>query len=233
MVPLSSPSALQSIDSSFDMSDLEHFDEQEAIPLSALPPLPARGTGYWTEPLMGVCVVGMMSFMLVGATHSVATVETVSHTSLARILVVLIWSEAGVAAACVAFLLFAGAGEIKRTPKTCYPIPAEVEQKLLAGEILDGLQNPRGPHGSKTLGSYCVRCLVWRPPATPEEPAPHHCKVCGRCVTGFDHHCGVFGRCIVAGNMPCFVALIAMLFCGMLTAMVAMSITPNSSSATY
>merc|ERR1712032_496209 len=96
--------------------------------------------------------------------------------------------------------------------RTCYPIPGEVLQRLVAGQSLDGMKNVNGSDGS----TYCVRCLVWRPPSH-ELGKAHHCNTCQRCVTGFDHHCGVFGRCIVDGNMPCFYAVIAMFFLGAVT----------------
>jgi len=83
-------------------------------------------------------------------------------------------------------------------------------------------RNIPGPEGSRTCGSYCVRCLVWRPPT--RDPVTHalckshHCSICQRCVTGFDHHCDFFGRCIVSGNMICFGLTISMLWAGLLTA---------------
>jgi hypothetical protein len=44
----------------------------------------------------------------------------------------------------------------------------------------------------------------------------------------------VFGRCIVGANMPCFVAMIAMLFTGMLTAGVAVvGASDNTDSYSY
>ena len=48
---------------------------------------------------------------------------------------------------------------------------------------------------------------------------PHHCRVCGHCVSGFDHHCGVLGRCITDRNIGYFYVLVAMGYAGLLTTM--------------
>lgn len=85
-----------------------------------------------------------------------------------------------------------------------------------------------GQNSKDQAGSYCTRCLVWRP-AERKTSVPgfggklkcHHCSVCQRCVDGFHHHCGVFGRCIVLNNWPCFISLIAMGFLGAATAALA------------
>mmetsp|Transcript_14498 Transcript_14498/g.40492 ORF Transcript_14498/g.40492 Transcript_14498/m.40492 type:complete len:228 (-) Transcript_14498:123-806(-) len=190
--------------------------------LERLPPLPRRGSGYWSEPMMGICIVGVLSAMLVSVTQGMSMAGTgqVGGPQVAQVRtgsVILIWAEALTAVLCTLFLLFAGAGVILRSPATCYPIPDEVQERLIAGRNLDGLKNIRGEHGE----SYCVRCCLWRP--SKEDGKVHHCNVCQRCVRGFDHHCGVFGRCIVRGNMPCFVVLIGMMFAGMVTAMVAVT----------
>eukprot|EP00929_Paragymnodinium_shiwhaense_P015323 TRINITY_DN12339_c0_g1_i3.p1 TRINITY_DN12339_c0_g1~~TRINITY_DN12339_c0_g1_i3.p1 ORF type:complete len:235 (-),score=30.10 TRINITY_DN12339_c0_g1_i3:117-821(-) len=213
-------------------SDVEESEETvPRIPINAFPPLLPRSPGYWAEPWMGICVVGVMSLLLVGVTNACAEGSGLPR-DIGRLMRIVIWSEAAVAVSCCAYILFGEAGEIRRSPATCYPMPVEVEEKLLASEATDGLANIEGPPGSETLGSYCVRCLVWRPrKGRGMKSKSHHCHVCQRCYVGFDHHCGVFGRCIVAGNMPCFVALIAMLLCGMLTAMIALSLTPPPETA--
>jgi len=188
------------------------------IPLRDLPALPSRGQGFFMEPLCGIFVVGIFSMMFVGMVHAIgASNEDLKEKGVVKEMSVvpmyLVWAEAGVAALCVLFLLFGGSGVIRRSEKTCYPMPPEVEQRLRTRRSLEGLTNVEGPEKS----SYCVRCLVWRPPVTAKDKT-HHCVVCSRCVKGFDHHCGVFGRCIVRGNMPCFVVLIAMLPAGFVTA---------------
>lgn len=204
-----------------------HPDDPEAtantvprISISDFPPLHPRGPGYWSEPLLGICIVSVLSVLLVGATHGVTATRTDEEFGLADTLVILIWAEAGTAAFATMFLLFAGAGVICRSQATCYPMPAEVEERLRRGQTLEGMDNIKSDGRSgMPQGSYCVRCLVWRR----QDAKAHHCNTCQRCVTGFDHHCGVFGRCIVLRNMPCFISLIGMVFAGMVTTMVAVA----------
>lgn len=196
------------------------------IPLDDFPPMLGRGSGYRSEPFLGICIVTVLSALLVGVTNGIAVQGSEArggffNGGLQAAMLCLVWAEAALAILCMLYLLFGNAGVIKRSMKTCYPIPAEVEIRLREGRSLEGLKNVVGPQGSETLGTYCVRCLVWRPPK--EETKCHHCQTCNRCVTGFDHHCGVFGRCIVRGNMPCFFTLIGMMFAGMATAMIAIT----------
>mmetsp|Transcript_134828 Transcript_134828/g.341041 ORF Transcript_134828/g.341041 Transcript_134828/m.341041 type:complete len:233 (+) Transcript_134828:164-862(+) len=222
-------------DSSESDGDAEASEAPE-IPLDQFPPLPRRGPGFWSEPMLGLCIVGVLCAMLVAVTQGMAAGSEAASTStseegssLRKATVTLIWVEAITAALCTAYLLVGNAGVISRSRSTCYPMPAEVEERLRENRTLSDMKNPPGPQGSRTLGSYCVRCLVWRPPK--EDDKAHHCNVCQRCVRGFDHHCGVFGRCIVRGNMPCFITLIAMMFAGMATAMVAATASVGAEAA--
>jgi len=179
---------------------------EAAIPISELPGLPKRATGYYTEPWCGICIVGSLSFALAVATTALGLRSHLSSV-ISTLGVGLIWTWALVAVVCTAYILFGGAGEIKRSPSTCYPIPQEIANALLARRSLTNMCNVQGTDGA----SFCVRCLLWRPSNS------HHCNTCQRCVTGFDHHCGVFGRCIVNGNMPCFITLNAMMLAGFVT----------------
>eukprot|EP00927_Polykrikos_kofoidii_P046143 TRINITY_DN40344_c0_g1_i1.p1 TRINITY_DN40344_c0_g1~~TRINITY_DN40344_c0_g1_i1.p1 ORF type:complete len:232 (-),score=21.20 TRINITY_DN40344_c0_g1_i1:189-884(-) len=214
-------------DSSVDSQDTGDTAFLTTVPISEFPPMPDRKWGYWTEPCLGVLFVSFLSVVLVYFTHGVVW-QSDHPAFIPRMMVILIFGEAIIAFLCILYLLFGRAGEIKRSRKTCFPLPAEVEQRLLASEDLIGVSNLEGPPGSKTLGSFCSRCLVWRPPSKSQNRRDvHHCRICSRCVVGFDHHCGVFGRCIVAGNMPCFVMLIAMGAMGFLTAFTAMMTSPT------
>jgi len=189
--------------------------QDDSIPLSELPALNSRGFGFWTEPWLGIFFVGGMCALLVGMTLSVTQDLPAGHRwrTLPQ---AFICTFSGIAILCVTYILLAFPSNIPRNATTCYPIPVEVLERLKEGRALKGMNNIPCPQ--KTRGTYCPRCCVWRPNSGKSNRA-HHCSTCQRCVTGFDHHCGVFGRCIVKGNMPCFVVLIAMLPCGMVTAM--------------
>jgi len=195
------------------------------IPIAELPPLPDRGSGYWQEPWLGVCVVSLMCVALVSIVTGVA-LSRLSPASEAgkealivtKAMLALIWVEALVAVLSTLYIVFGGAGVIQRSPDTCYPIPREVLDQLRGRGDTQLLHNNIKSDGQPALpdGTYCVRCLVWRPTSG----IVHHCSVCQRCVTGFDHHCGVFGRCIVEGNMKCFKATISMAVAGFITVLV-------------
>mmetsp|Transcript_120796 Transcript_120796/g.352849 ORF Transcript_120796/g.352849 Transcript_120796/m.352849 type:complete len:242 (+) Transcript_120796:77-802(+) len=197
------------------------FEEwASAHPLKDLPPLPSRTVGYWTEPWCGIVTVSGISALLISLTTGSVDAEVTVDQSVCGLLVTAIWSWAGIALICTAYIIFGRAGEIRRCPAACYPIPGEVAQRLVSLQSLEGLQNVNGPEGR----TYCVRCLVWRPPPKVAGRS-HHCNICQRCVTGFDHHCGVFGRCIVDGNMPCFYLVMAMFFLGTVTSIGALMVS--------
>lgn len=199
------------------------------IAIEDLPALQKRASNYWSEPIMGCSIVLVLSALLVGVTTGVGASTLKGLEDVATLtswLVKAIWAEAVIAVGCTAFLVLYPAGVLYRSPTRCYPIPAEVSERLRGSKSLDGMTNIPGPPGSDTLGTYCVRCLLWRKPD--EKLQSHHCNTCQRCVVHFDHHCGVFGRCIVRGNMPCFFILIGMMFAGMATTMVAVTATAGA-----
>jgi len=74
--------------------------------------------------------------------------------------------EAIVATVCVAGLRWGDPGVIERDP--WLPLPEEVTRCLASGEPLPTENVP-----DAALGSFCVRCLVWRPP--PPAPVPPCC----------------------------------------------------------
>ena len=95
--------------------------------------------------------------------------------------------------------------QLVRSPAICFQQPQSVAKALRAA----GGANPflSGAHQNvrEGDGTFCVRCLVWRPQGVPV----HHCAVCQRCAVGFSHHCNWFGRCVTTRNAPPFALLIA------------------------
>ncbi|CAK0808999.1 unnamed protein product [Prorocentrum cordatum] len=199
-------------------------ESARVIAIKDLPGLQARGQDYYSQPFCGICVVGVLIALFVSCTRSAVADSAGGYDwTLPNACVVAVFAEAGIAVFMVLYILFAGAGEIRRSPGTCYPIPPEVDQRLRRGESLQDMENvqantERADHAGMPDGTYCVRCLVWRPNVGRKA---HHCRTCGRCVVGFDHHCDVFGRCIVQGNMLCFNGLISMMVAGIVTTMLA------------
>jgi len=190
----------------------------ETISIDDLPALPLRDSKYWKEPVCIVVIVMCISLTLGWLTSNMAM--TIREGIISILLHVVIWLWAAIAICCTLYLLFGKhPDEIKRTSESCFPIPNEVLARLskYPSNNLVGFGNLQGPSGSTTHGSYCVRCFFWRPPTQ-----SHHCRICNRCVTGFDHHCGVIGRCITRHNMPCFITLISMFPIGVITAVAAL-----------
>ena len=204
--------------------DHEQPGERGSIELHHLPPMPIphyeekRG-----EAMCGCFTVLLLTGGLVAITHSIVFdgLQPKPFKNNARaIMYGLIWSEAIVALLCLLGLLLDDPGTIKRSAENCFPLPPEVEEKLLTGQPLTGLRNV-----IVDGRSFCVRCCVWRESAGLSRfdgvSNTHHCDTCQRCVRDFDHHCGVFGRCIagegMGGNMKYFKTIIAMLAVGILT----------------
>ena len=111
-------------------------------------------------------------------------------------------------------------GVVKRSEETCFPIPAEVADRLRRGLSLEQMGNV-----TEDGRPYCIRCLLWRPGGLAGRSTVHHCGTCQRCVVDFDHHCGVFGRCIAgdgfAGNMGYFKTILSMAAAGAITCIAA------------
>jgi len=182
----------------------EEDDDVEAGPL-VLPPLPEpdrkqqRG-----EARSGASLVVFLIAVILGLSYAVPLNQRVGHLNrqTRRVYFVLIHLLAFGALVCLERILRGDPGVVRRTEKTCSPMPDVVRDRLREGRSLSDLRNVVDKAGD----SYCVRCLVWRPPRA------HHCSICQRCVRNFDHHCGVFGRCIAgtatSGNLPFFVAII-------------------------
>ena len=226
--------------------------------VNSLPPLPTPVYSEMrAEAACGCSLVIGIIIVLVGSTHAslAVTVPGKGPSDFVRMVgLTLIWSEAVVAMLCLLGLMWGDpgakaavncgpdatphnqgacparcAGVVKRTPETCFPLPDAVAERLHNGHSLEGMTNII--EGDRV---YCIRCLVWRPEAEPQDvccqccddvedvsESTHHCATCQRCVTSFDHHCGVFGRCIAGtwrtGNMLYFNVIILMAVAGFVT----------------
>ena len=201
----------------------------------ALPPLPAPDLRMMRSEAAGGC---SLVFCLIG-TFIALTISCAHPLPYGATLISAVITEAVIALACLSYLMFGDPGVVKRTRRSCLPVPQEVAEKLNAAAQTPGAPHPlmgmTNIHDAANERSYCVRCCMWReetdgrPSRWPRHMGArsaripvHHCSICQRCVTHFDHHCGVFGRCIAgtwkSGNMPAFCGMILMGYCGAITA---------------
>lgn len=198
----------------------------EEIPLSDLPPLPKRGSDFMLEPLVGVFTVLAICALMLSVSHKQYVRGHEDGSRRARSCFLAVCAEVCLAVLCLAYLLFGTPrDQIIRSRSTCFPMPVSVMDRLQKvkgqwSELGRG-ENVEGPKGHPVLGTYCVRCFVWRPPVVERGArGVHHCSTCQRCYTGFDHHCGVFGRCIVQSNLPYFWLLIGLLPAALVTILI-------------
>ena len=202
---------LEQFEESEYLPNLEDLDAWEQfLPLRHLPPLPRRDPQFWSEMVTGICIVATMIGTLMTSVHlSIGSSEHWRFPLWCSSADRLMQCLAVVASACIAIILFGRCGEVKRSKKTCYPIPAQVAFALARGTLPLELHNVLAPVAMPKLGSFCVRCLLWR------DLSGHHCSICQRCVVQFDHHCGVLGRCVVRQTMICLYLSLIMAILGL------------------
>ena len=158
-----------------------------------LPPMPKPDRcNQRCEAGCGNTLVLFLIFIFVVPMQLSANVAGEEITNVMRLQLGLIYLEAVIALVCLFGLMWGDPGTIKRSPRTCFPQPSVVADKLRCGESLAMLGNI--DTGDRT---FCTRCLVWRD----NEVETHHCATCQRCVTDFDHHCGV-RTCICPCHAP-------------------------------
>lgn len=133
--------------------------------LEDLPPLPPpKKCDMLLQSTGGTFYVSFQIFCLVGGTHGLAL--TILPRFLGQMLtadqrflyLTAIYTEAVIAVVCLLFILCGDPGVIPRTEENCFPLPAEVAEKIRRGESLESMENV--DDGDR---SFCVRCLVWRP----------------------------------------------------------------------
>ena len=182
-----------------------------------LPPLPQPRRGQLlAESWCGVKTILIVIAIVLLMTHLVILNEDagVLSATARRACLAIVYAEVAVTLLSLERLLRGDPGTIKRSDATSRPIPAAVADALRrypnAPEVVGISSNVDDP----VLGSYCVRCCVWRRPRSKS----HHCSLCQRCVVDFDHHCSFYGRCIagvcrptkMTGNLPYFYLILAM-----------------------
>eukprot|EP00457_Paulinella_chromatophora_P010928 gb/GEZN01011047.1/.p1 GENE.gb/GEZN01011047.1/~~gb/GEZN01011047.1/.p1 ORF type:complete len:308 (-),score=18.59 gb/GEZN01011047.1/:241-1164(-) len=186
------------------------------LTLASLPPLPEPNTRERRKQLAGgIAIVSFLILICNLTTLLIFFLDPKISLTFRFILLGLTVLESVVAIICLVFIGLSDPGVIKRSDKTCWPLPAVVSIRLRAGEPLDGMANVS--EEKLEARTFCVRCLVWR------SHGSHHCATCQRCVSDFDHHCAVLGRCIAGrgcsgGNLRYFQGLVSMGFLGGLTA---------------
>lgn len=177
-----------------------NWSEKE-LPMELLPPLLERATNYFVGPPIAAAVVFLLILDGVGVPVAVGSSTTVVPV-VSDYIVPIMGLSAILAVLALAFILVGPTGEIRRSPQSCYPVPDRARDIVWGRTSEEVHSNICGLDGQ----TYCTRCFVWRPSGS------HHCRVCQRCVSGFDHHCSFFGRCITARNMICFQLIIGLLF---------------------
>ena len=186
--------------------DVAFADDDEDLPL---PPLPRpRRAALRAESCIGIKTILAIIGVVLIITHLAILPGSLSAASRTACLAIT-YAEVAVALLCLERILRGDPGTIKRTPATTRPMPRRVADALRRYPTADAVVGCGNNVVDPVLGSYCVRCCVWRPPRS----KAHHCSQCQRCVVDFDHHCGFYGRCIAggrtSGNVPFFFAIIA------------------------
>ena len=196
-----------------------HGNEEAQLLLSddaaLVPPLPRPRPARQQQFTVGCMLVVTISTVLLFIAWQVIASD-VWPAPLGATLCALCILEAIAGLTCLVGLQITTSVVLERDPTK--PLPEAVSAALRSGDKL-----PAKNIEDSVLGTFCVRCLLWRPPLREESAgacghhsgrwwpaAPHvlthlydhggrtyhHCSTCQRCVADFSHHCGVFGRCM-------------------------------------
>ncbi|KAJ1836579.1 hypothetical protein LPJ63_000221 [Coemansia sp. RSA 2711] len=99
----------------------------------------------------------------------------------------------------------------------------DVEAPAARGSLRNGAYEFR--RGLPAVDAAAAVCRVCCAPA---KPATRHCKLCNKCVAGYDHHCRWLNACIGAANYRLFVAFAA---CAALHALLALACCASAAHA--
>ena len=185
-------------------------DDEYALLLAAdLPPLPTPNHAVRRrQHAVGCTVVLSLCAFLSGSAWSLLVLEELPAL-IGTVLVGCLLSESLVACTCLAGLRWCDPGVISRNP--ALPMPVEVSRQLVAGEAIPAKNVVDAKHGT-----FCVRCLVWRPTAPAHAPrcSAAACELAhsetascaerfparllrGVCShAGTPHHCSICNRCV-------------------------------------
>jgi hypothetical protein len=166
-------------------------------------------TGCALATMLTYGFVVMFEFMTSLVTDKNFAMGRISEQTISQ-LRMLHYTEGVVAWSVMVTLQFCWLG-CRRTPNTCFPLPALVENRL-ATELAAGhtvtIALKRAVNGlanvSEERGVYCVRCFMWR-----SQAHGHHCSTCQRCTESFEHHCSVIGCCVHGRNRYIYHSLYA------------------------
>merc|ERR1719336_3274015 len=114
-----------------------------SVPMAGLPALPQRAARYYLEPWIGAGTVFILTCILVGI--PTRFIPEVKNPIERFVVLPMIWIAGALAILGPAGILLSGAGEIKRTPATCYPVPEEVVEQLRVHDPQGRMPNVSGP----------------------------------------------------------------------------------------
>lgn len=100
----------------------------------------------------------------------------------------------------IAVLICSNPGILPKRPKG----NSSIEELM---DLLAARETPSETIKEIDMQRLCYSCWVYRPIRT------KHCRVCDRCVEGFDHHCPWIANCVGYGNARCLTAWLLCVCC--------------------
>lgn len=139
--------------------------------LNAAYPLLDRAPSYYSEAKFHSIWVVMLIIFIVGVTDAIALGAGDLPSKVELALIVCIHGEALIAFGCYFYLLFGDPGEIRRTEKSCFPMPDEVKGWMeaqssnmppapLTQNVWGHPKSDPCPEKPCTRHIYCIRCFV-------------------------------------------------------------------------